>query len=134
MFIHPLVVQLRFTRSEFVRCLEGLTAEDAIKRLMPMNSISWMIGHLANQEHRYWVIAAQGKDIFPALNDRVGYGQPASTPGLDEMWDIWHKVTSTADMYLDTVTPEILQTYFDWHGKPYPESAGTLLQRNLYHY
>ena len=46
----PLVVQLRFARSEFVRCLEGLTDEDGRKRLGPMNSISWMMGHLANQD------------------------------------------------------------------------------------
>ena len=30
---HPLVDQLRFTRSEFKRCLKGLSAEDAAKRI-----------------------------------------------------------------------------------------------------
>jgi hypothetical protein len=46
--IQPLVTQLRFARSEFVRCLDGVSDEDAIKRLLPMNCISWIIGRLAN--------------------------------------------------------------------------------------
>jgi len=131
---HPLVTQLRFARSEFLRCLDGISAEDACHRFEPMNCVSWMIGHLANQEHRYWVIAAQGKTLVPELNDLVGFGKPASTPPLDEMWNTWQTVTAAADIYLNTVTPDILQTHFDWQGKPFPESAGTLLQRNIYHY
>jgi len=35
-----LVRQLRFTRSEFMRCLEGLGEEDALKRLPPPTSTS----------------------------------------------------------------------------------------------
>ena len=31
---HPLVDQVRFARSEFRRCLEGVTEEDAAKRLL----------------------------------------------------------------------------------------------------
>ena len=131
---HPLVTQLRFARSELLRCLDGLSDEDARHRFEPMNCISWMIAHLANQEHRYWVIAAQGKTLVPGLNDLVGFGKPASTPPLDQMWDTWRIVTAEADIYLNTVTSDILQTYFDWQGKPFPESAGTLLQRNIYHY
>jgi hypothetical protein len=77
---HPLVTQLRFARSEFVRGLEGVSEADGIRRLQPMNSIGWMVGHLANQEHRYWVVWALGKDVAPGLNERVGYGKPASTP------------------------------------------------------
>ncbi|MEP7293389.1 MAG: DinB family protein, partial [Chloroflexota bacterium] len=53
---HPLIEQLRFTRSEFQRALAGVTDEDARRRFMPMNSISWIIGHLANQEQRYWLL------------------------------------------------------------------------------
>ena len=49
---HPLITQLRFTRSEWLRALEGVSDEDARKRFLPMNSISWTIGHLAWQEQR----------------------------------------------------------------------------------
>ncbi len=131
---HLLVNQLRFARSEFVRCLEGVSEEDAVHRIMPMNCISWMVGHLANQEHRYWVVFAQQKEIAPGLIDLVGFGKPASTPPLIDMWAVWHKVTAEADKYLSTLTPEIMQNYLLRDGKPMDESIGTLLMRNIYHY
>jgi uncharacterized damage-inducible protein DinB len=131
---HLLVIQLRFARSEFVRALEGVSAQDGVRRVLPMNCISWMVGHLANQEHRYWVGLAQHKDLAPGLNDLVGFGKPASTPPLDEMWAVWRRVTAAADEYLDTLTPAILQTFLQRDGKPVDESVGTLLMRNLYHY
>jgi hypothetical protein len=131
---HPLVTQLRFARSEFLRCLEGVTDEDAVRRLQPMNCISWMVGHLANQEHRYWVLVAQGRNLAPGLNDRVGYGKPATTPPLDEMWATWRAVTAAADEFLGALTAEQLSTHLEWKDKPLPESIGTMVYRNTYHY
>ncbi len=131
---HPLVTQLRFARSEFVRCLDGVSEADAIRRLVPMNCISWIIGHLANQEHAYWVLWAQGKNLAPSLQEAVGYGAPASTPPLDEMWEVWQTVTQAADAFLDTLSAQRLQDYLEWKGRPRQESIGTLLQRNVYHY
>jgi uncharacterized damage-inducible protein DinB len=131
---HLLVSQLRFARSEFVRALDGVSEEDAVRRIMPMNCISWMVGHLANQEHRYWVIFAQQKQAAPGLYELVGYGKPASTPPLKEMWAAWHTVTAEADKYLDTLTPAIMQDFLLRDGKPVDESIGTLLMRNIYHY
>jgi hypothetical protein len=134
MMTHPLVVQLRFARSEFVRCLEGVSDEDARQRLLPMNCISWMIGHLANQENGYWVYLAQGKRLHPELRELVGFGRPATTPPLAEMWETWHEIAAAADEYLDTLVPDLLLTHFEWQGEPLEENVGTLLQRNLYHY
>jgi hypothetical protein len=131
---HPLVAQLRFARSEFLRCLEGVSAQDAIRRPKPMNCISWIVGHLANQEHAYWVLWAQGEFLAPGLYELVGYGKPASTPPLSEMWETWHTVTRAADRFLDTLTTEKLQAHLDREGEPLPESIGTLLYRNIYHY
>jgi hypothetical protein len=131
---HLLVSQLRFARSEFVRCLKGVSGLDALRRFVPMNCISWMVGHLANQEHRYWVMLAQQKDIAPGLVELVGYGKPASTPPLTEMWALWHNVTMEADKYLGTLTPALLQNFLLRGGKPVDESIGTLLMRNIYHY
>ena len=130
---HPLVAQLRFTRGELIRCLDGVSAEDAVRRLEPMNCISWTVGHLANQENFYWVRCGQGQELAPNLRG-LGYGQPASTPPLDEMWDAWRTVTTAADRYLDKLTPELLQTHLEWNGKPRHESVGTMLLRNIYHY
>jgi hypothetical protein len=139
---HPLVAQLRFTRSEFVRCLDGVSDEDARRRVEPMNPqniagmncISWIIGHLAVQENVYWIFMGQGQVLLPELRKRVGSGQPASTPPLDEMWEAWRTITRAADAYLDTLTPERLQTHFERLGKPVAENVGTLLLRNIYHY
>jgi hypothetical protein len=131
---HPLVSQLRFARTEFQRCLEGVSANDGVRRLKPMNSIGWIVGHLANQEQAYWVLWAQGEIIEPQLRDLVGYGAPATTPPLTEMWATWRLVTQAADKFLDTLTASELKTFFEWKGEPLQESIGTLLQRNLYHY
>jgi hypothetical protein len=131
---HLLVAQLHFARREFARCLEGISDEDARQRIKPMNCISWIVGHLANQEHRYWVGLAQQKNIAPALNDLVGYGKPASTPPLADMWNTWRKVTAAADTYLDTLTPGVMQGFLLRDGKPVDENIGTLLMRNIYHY
>ena len=75
MTIHPLVAQLHFTRSEFLRSIEGVSEEDAVRRIMPMNCISWYVGHLANQEQFFWVLFGQQKIVVPGLNDLVGYKQ-----------------------------------------------------------
>ena len=132
--IHPLVTQLRFARTEFQRCLEGLSDEDARKRVGPMNSISWMIGHLANQEHFYWVFLAQGQNVADGLYKLVGTGRPATTPPLADMWEVWQRVTSTGDPYLDRLTTEQLTNHFEFRGQAQAESIGTMLLRNIYHY
>ena len=132
--LHPLVTQLRFARSELVRCLDGLSEVDGQKRLLPMNSISWMVGHLASQEHWYWVKFAQGEDVAPGLEELVGYGRPASTPPLAEMWETWRTVTAIADTYLNTLTTADLETFLSWKDRPRRESVGTMLLRNIYHY
>lgn len=132
--MHPLVTQLRFARSEFGRGLEGITDEDARQRIEPMNCITWNIGHLASQEQTLWVFFAQGKALYPDLRKLVGYGSPASTPPLDEMWETWRAITERADDYLDTVTTEILEGHFAWKEKPMDESIGTMMLRNIYHY
>jgi uncharacterized damage-inducible protein DinB len=132
---HPLVVQLRFTRSEFQRGLEGLNDADARRRLLPMNSISWNVGHLAWHEQGIWLNDMQGRTPLPQLNELVGYGQPASTPPLADMLEAWQSVTHMADPFLDTLTTQQLQemgitgddaqTFY---------TAGSLLQRLIYHY
>ena len=130
---HMLVDQLRFTRSELVRCLDGVTEDEATRRFLPMNCISWMIGHLAQQEQYLWLYCAQGKVIAPSLYELVGYGQPASTPPLAEMWAVWREITAAADVYLDTLTPFLMSETLECEGQPMREDVGTLLWRNIHH-
>lgn len=132
--VHPLVEQLRFARSEFRRGLEGLNDEEARRRILPMNAISWNIGHLAWQEQRYWLYRAQDRLLLPEINERFAYGAPASTPPLDEAWSAWQAITAAADPWLDSMTTETLQSHVIVDGKPTEYIFGSLLQRTVYHY
>ena len=131
---HPLVDQLRFTRNEFKRCLKGLSAEDAAKRIMPMNCIAWNVGHLAWHEQRYFVTYGQGEILMPELNELFAYGAPASTPDLDEMLKAWKKMTRAADPFLDSLTTKKLTEQVIKDGKPINRYWGNMLQRVIYHY
>ena len=131
---HPLVLQLRFTRSEFKRGLEGLTDEDARTRVKAMNCISWNIGHLAWQEQRYWFNRMQNKVLIPELNEKFCFGCPATTPPLAEIWEMWRTVVDASDPYLDTLTTDDLTREFMVEGLPAPLTAGNLMQRVIYHY
>jgi hypothetical protein len=133
---HPLVLQLRFTRSEFQRALEGVSEEEAQRRLLPMNCISWNVGHLAWQEQRYWLWRAQDRVLVPRLNEEFAFGAPACTPSLAEMWAIWRTVTEAADSWLDTLTTGQLQAPHETtlNGETVQFTFGTLMLRTIYHY
>lgn len=133
---HPLVLQLRFTRSEFQRGLAGLSDEDARRRILPMNCISWNIGHMAWQEQRYWLWRGQDRILVPDINDQFAYGAPASTPPLAAVWEAWHAIIQAADPWLDTLTSaELLQRYeFELDGQLIELTFGNLMQRVIYHY
>ncbi len=130
---HPRVEQLRFARSEFVRGLEGLTEEIAQRRVGQMNSIGWMVGHMAWHEQLYWLTRAQGVTPRPDLNDAVGNGVSASTPALAEMWAAWHEVTAAADRWLDGLTTSQMSERPPTNSA-YPQDYGTMLLRMTYHY
>ncbi|HEX6869278.1 MAG TPA: DinB family protein [Candidatus Limnocylindrales bacterium] len=130
---HPRVEQFRFARAEWVRGLRGLSEEDGVRRLEPMNSISWMVGHLAWHERLVWLERGLGLRVEPLL-DAVANGQPASTPSLAGMWAAWERVTARADAYLDTLTTADLVAPLPHDTRPEPPAAGSQLQRITYHY
>lgn len=131
---HPLVRQLRFTRSEFRRSLARLGDDDARVRLGPMNCISWNVGHLAWQEQRYFLTLAQGIDLRPDIEERFAYGAPGSTPALDGVIEAWQAITAAADPWLDTLTSALLSEHPVRRGRPMARRRGDLLQRVIYHY
>ncbi len=131
---HPLIDQFRFTRREWLRGLESIPEEDAKRHFGPMNCISWNVGHLAWHEQRYWLQHAQGRVLFPVLNELYAYQAPMSTPSLEEMLAMWHQVTHAADPYLDSLTTEQLQTELLREGKPVGQTVGSALRRVTYHY
>ena len=130
---HPRVEQLRFARAEWQRGLAGLGADDARRRIEPMNSISWMVGHLAWHERIIWLERAQGIQMEPAL-DALANGQPATTPDISEMWTAWRWVVERADPFLDTLTTADLERVLAHDTRRTPSTAGNQIQRITYHY
>ena len=131
---HPFVSQLRFTRSEFLRAIKGVSDQEARQRLLPMNSISWNVGHLAWQEQRYFLYYGEGRMLYPEINKDFAFGAPASTPPLKEVLEAWQAITAAADPWLDTLTSARLGEYVVSRGKPTARIYGNLLQRVIYHY
>ncbi|NPV57396.1 MAG: DinB family protein, partial [Anaerolineae bacterium] len=94
---HPIVLQLRFARSEFGRGLAGVSNEEGMLRFKAMNCIAWNVGHLAWQEQRYFLFNAQDILTHPDINEQFAYGAPASTPNLSAMQAAWESITAEAD-------------------------------------
>jgi len=131
---HPLVEQLRFTRAEWLRALEGTPAADAERRLVPMNSIGWIVGHLAWHEQLYWLTRAQGLVPVPELNDLVASGRPATMPPLADMHDAWRAVTGAADTWLDGLGQAEMEMRLPGPAGSSPRLVGSMLHRVTYHY
>lgn len=131
---HPLVDQFRFTRSEWLRGLEGVSEADGACHFGQMNCISWTVGHLAWHEQRTWLTRAQNILLFPKLNELFAYGAPMNTPSFSEMLETWHTVTKSADPFLDSLTTKTLQTDLLLNGEPVGQTIGSALRRVTYHY
>jgi hypothetical protein len=129
---HPKVDQLRFTRAEWRRALRGTPEADGIKRIGPMNSIGWIVGHLAWHEQRYFLTRAQAVTPVPRLDELVAYGAPGTTPPLREMLAAWRTVTTAADPWLDRLTTADLLEPLAGAGPR--RSVGDAIQRVTYHY
>jgi hypothetical protein len=128
---HPLVDQLRFTRSEWRRALRGVPEGDGLRRMEPMNSIGWIVAHLAWHEQRYWLTRLSGSTPEPILEEIAAYGRPASTPSLRAMRRAWNRVTRESDPRLDALDEADMST-------PLPGSprrlVGNAMLRVTYHY
>ena len=132
--LHPLVKQLKFTRAEFRRAVSGISDADARKRVLPMNSVSWTVGHLAWQEQRYFIYYPSGEIILPKIQELYAFGAPHSTPPLREMLAAWRKITKVADQWLDSLTTKNLLQVVQIPGRKVTRMYGNLLQRVIYHY
>ena len=131
---HPLIDQFRFTRSEWLRGLEGINEEEGSQHFGKMNCISWTVGHLAWHEQRTFLWRPQNIILFPQLNELFAYGAPMNTPSLKEMLKTWRTVAESADAYLDSLTTEVLLTDLLLNGESVGQSRGSALRRITYHY
>ena len=131
---HPLVTQLQFTRYEFHRAIKTMNQKDAEVRILPMNCISWNVGHLAWQEQQYFLKYGMGNLLFPDIEKGFAYGAPPSTPPLMEVLQAWQAITEATDPWLDTLTSEKLAQHVISQGKEIKYTFGNLLLRTIYHY
>jgi hypothetical protein len=131
---HPLVDQFRFTRSEWLRGLRGLSEADGARHFGQMNCISWIVGHLAWHEQRTWLQRPQNMVLYPDLINQFAFGAPMSTPGLSSMLKAWRAVAKAADPYLDALSTRALQRDLPVDGKLSGQSVGSALRRVTYHY
>ncbi|MCI0582245.1 MAG: DinB family protein [Chloroflexi bacterium] len=128
---HPLVEQLRFARHEWRRGLRGVPEADGRRRLEPMNSIGWIVAHMAWHEQRYWLTRMAGETLEPTLNELAASGGPATTPSLRAMLKAWNAVTAASDPRLDALDETAMLTHLP--GSP-PRQLGTAILRVTYHY
>ena len=131
---HPIVEQLRFTRSEWLRGLRGVTEEDGARHFGPMNSIGWIVGHLTWQEQRYLLHRPQGIMLREDIQTEFFSGAPMTTPSLKEMLAAWRRITKATDPFLDQLTTEKLLVDLPFNGKRSGQSQGSAIRRMTYHY
>ena len=129
--MHTLVEMYDITRKEFERNLRGLTDEDARKRIEPMNCVSWIIAHVAWQQHAFFVDWPQGKESDPRYK-RFGTDSPASQPTLAEAMTLWRDACDKADVLLRAATKDSLQLQGSLTS-PEVENGGTLIVRCIFH-
>lgn len=129
---HPLVDQLRFTRGEWLRALDGVPAEDATRRLEPMNSIGWIVYHLAWQEQVWFLTRLQGRTPVHGATVHGVSGGPPTTPPLADAMRAWQIVTLAADPALDGMDTAALTAWMP--NSPRPRSVGSVVRRVTYHY
>ena len=130
-----IINQLKFTRGEFRKGFTGVSEEEGARRFMPINSIGWMVGHLAWHEQLYWLTRLQGTTPIPELNDLASFGGEASQPSLAQMIAYWEQVTAEADRFLEKLTlADLTPNVVDSSGREYQINKGTLISRVIYHY
>ncbi|MDE3113323.1 MAG: DinB family protein [Chloroflexota bacterium] len=132
---HPVVEQLRFTRSEWLRALAGVTAKDALVHHGQMNSIGWIVGHLAWQEQRYLLHRAQRLMPRRDVQKEFAFGAKMSTPAFAETLAAWREITTAADPFLDSLTTRaLLRDLPTPGGKRSGQSLGSAIRRMTFHY
>jgi len=130
-----IINQLKFTRGEFRKGFTGVNEEEGLRRFMPINSIGWMVGHLAWHEQLYWLTRLQGYTPIPELNNLASFGGAASQPSLNRMVAYWEQITAETDPFLEKLTPEdLVPNVVTKEGKEYQINKGTLISRVIYHY
>jgi DinB family protein len=131
----PIVEQLRFTRSEWLRALDGVSARDAKRHFGTMNSIGWIVGHMTWQEQRYLLWRPQKVMLRKDIQTRFTTGGKMSTPELAETLAAWREITDASEPFLDALTMARLRRDLPLpSGKKSGQTQGDAIRRMTYHY
>jgi hypothetical protein len=132
MMPHPLVSQLRFTRSEFMRAVK-VSATRMPASALPADEL-YQLEHRSSGLARTAILLlyGQGQMLLPDINEQL-YGRRQHAP-LKEMLAAWKLITAAVDPWLDTLTTARLKEHVIKNGKPTTRIFGNLLQRVIYHY
>jgi len=125
---HHLVRYVWHVRRELERALDGISEEDLNKEVHGLNSIAWMIGHLANQEQAYWLLFRNEELIDKNLrhyNNKVEEGKDFA-----ELFELWKTITNRSNAWLETATTSDLENTFE----KAKENTGSLMTRVIGHY
>ncbi len=132
--MHHLVELQHVTRTEFLRGLEGASDEDARRRVEPMNCISWIVGHMANQEYALFVAVPRGGQVEPRFAAFASSSDP-SQPPLEEAMALWREAGEDADALLHAATEESLREVVSSSDAAAElPNLGTRIVRNIFHY
>ena len=128
--MHVLSEMVKLSRTEFERNLTGLSDEDARKRLEPMNCISWIIAHVANQHHAFFIALPGGRKVEERYRI-YGFGNQPAQPPLEEALALWQEACRDSDAWLESATDEDMMTVPE--GMRNGENMGTLMVRCIFH-
>jgi hypothetical protein len=123
---------LKNTRGELRRAIDGMSEADLERRVAGINSVAWIVGHLAGQEQGLWL---QGRGL-PAVADlsAFGHGAEPSTPAFGFVFPLWEEITSMGESWLDELDDDDLRQHLSGN-KPFEiENVGSLLTRVIGHY
>ncbi len=131
---HHLVRYIWHVRRELERVLDGISEADLNREVHlnddsgSINSIAWMIGHLAMQEQAYWLLFT-GNELVDK-NLKVYGGKVEDAKDFAELFELWKKITEQSNAWLETATPKDLENTFE----KARENTGSLMTRVIGHY
>lgn len=133
---HHLVRYVQHVRRELRRALEGMTVADLERRVGGINSVAWMVGHLAWQEQSYW-LTSRGEPSPSSLDlQAFGFGRsrPEAMPAFEDLYEAWTSVTEATNGWLVSLGETELRSHVEGRKLFEEENVGTLLTRVIGHY
>lgn len=132
---HHLVRKVKHVRQELRRAIEGLSVADMEKRVAGINSVVWIIGHLAWHEQLYW-LERRGLPLVSAQLADYGFGRtvPEHMDTFETLFAQWQKVTESSNDWLESLNTEDLRGHLKGENRSESENIGSKLMRVIGHY